>query len=187
MLPHRRTLTLLVVLCLGHVLLISSQVPAASGESALGSAALGSVARVQSTRRLKIYARSVAILLTVLVGVSRVYLGLHWPTDVLAGWCLGAAWALMCWIVAARLQREGRVETLHRVEAEVVDRDARAEPLDETPRLDHRGERVGDQAVSFMQVRTCRSSPPAPRWPPSRSRPRRSPGVGRGGCQRDGA
>src|SRR5262245_36249827 len=49
MLPRRRTLTLLVVLCLGHVLLISSQVPAASGESALGSAALGSVARVQST------------------------------------------------------------------------------------------------------------------------------------------
>ena len=49
MLPRRRTLTLLVVLCLGHVLLISSQVPAASGSSMLGSAAFGSVARVQST------------------------------------------------------------------------------------------------------------------------------------------
>jgi rod shape-determining protein MreC len=49
MLPRRRTLTLLVVLCLGHVLLISSHVPAASGTSALGSAAFGSVARVQST------------------------------------------------------------------------------------------------------------------------------------------
>jgi len=48
MLPRRRTLTLLVVLCLGHVLLISSQVPAASGTSALGSAAFGSVTRVQS-------------------------------------------------------------------------------------------------------------------------------------------
>lgn len=48
MLPQRRTLSLLVVLCLGHVLLISSQVPAASGTSALGSAAFGSVTRVQS-------------------------------------------------------------------------------------------------------------------------------------------
>ena len=68
------------------------------------------LARVQSTRRLKRYVLSVAILLTALVGVSRVYLGAHWPTDVLAGWCLGAAWAMGCWLVAARLQREGRVE-----------------------------------------------------------------------------
>jgi len=48
MLPRRRTLTLLVVLCLGHVLLISSQVPSASGASALDTVALGSVSRVQS-------------------------------------------------------------------------------------------------------------------------------------------
>ena len=47
MLPRRR-LTLLAVLCLGHVLLISSQVPAASGSTALGAAAFGSVARLQS-------------------------------------------------------------------------------------------------------------------------------------------
>jgi len=48
MLPRRRTLTLLVVLCLGHVLLISSQVPAAAHSSMLGAAAFGSVARAQS-------------------------------------------------------------------------------------------------------------------------------------------
>ena len=68
------------------------------------------VARVQSTRPRKLYVLTVAIVLTLLVGISRVYLGAHWPTDVLAGWCLGAAWAMVCWLVAARLQREGRVE-----------------------------------------------------------------------------
>src|SRR3954464_11122850 len=49
MLPRRRTLTLLVVLCLGQVLLVSSQVQSAAGSSMLGAAAFGSVARVQST------------------------------------------------------------------------------------------------------------------------------------------
>jgi undecaprenyl-diphosphatase len=58
------------------------------------------LARVQPNRRLKIYLVAVAITLTLLIGVSRVYLGVHWPSDVLAGWCVGSAWALMCWAVA---------------------------------------------------------------------------------------
>jgi rod shape-determining protein MreC len=49
MLPRRRTVTLLVVLCLGHILLISAQVPGSSGSSLLGSAALGSVGGIQRT------------------------------------------------------------------------------------------------------------------------------------------
>jgi len=69
------------------------------------------LARVEPLRRIKAFILSVAILLTLLVGISRVYLGVHWPTDVLAGWTVGAAWALLCWLIARALQRRGQVET----------------------------------------------------------------------------
>ena len=55
-------------------------------------------------RRVKVYLLSTAILLSVLVGCTRVYLGVHWPSDVLAGWAIGLSWALVCWIVAVWLQ-----------------------------------------------------------------------------------
>src|SRR4030095_11507056 len=58
------------------------------------------LARVQPHRRLKSYSLTLAVVLTVLVGLSRLYLGVHWPTDVLAGWIAGAAWALRAWCVA---------------------------------------------------------------------------------------
>jgi undecaprenyl-diphosphatase len=60
--------------------------------------------------RLKAYFLIVAVTLTFLVGLSRVYLGVHWPTDVLAGWCAGLAWATLCWLVARSLQHRGTVE-----------------------------------------------------------------------------
>jgi undecaprenyl-diphosphatase len=51
-------------------------------------------------RRAKLYCLTIAMLLTFLVGVSRIYLGVHYPTDVLAGWMAGVAWALGCWMAA---------------------------------------------------------------------------------------
>jgi len=69
---------------------------------------LGAVlAEVEERRRLKIYVLLWATLLALLVGLSRIYLGVHWPTDVLAGWCVGSAWALLCGSVALWLQRRG--------------------------------------------------------------------------------
>lgn len=68
------------------------------------------LARVQARQRVKTYLVLVALVLTLLIGSSRVYLGVHWPTDVLAGWCVGAAWAMGCWVAAVWLQRRGSVE-----------------------------------------------------------------------------
>jgi undecaprenyl-diphosphatase len=63
------------------------------------------IARTQKRKRLRAYVLSAAVVLTLLIGLSRIYLGVHWPTDVLAGWCLGAAWALICWAAATWLAR----------------------------------------------------------------------------------
>ena len=68
--------------------------------------------RFVQQRVLKAYFLIVALLLTSLVGASRVYLGVHYPTDVLAGWAVGLTWALVCWLVARYLQHQGTVETI---------------------------------------------------------------------------
>lgn len=63
------------------------------------------LARLLPRRRLKLYVMVVALLCSGLVGLSRVYLGAHWPSDVLAGWAAGAAWALGWWGAAEVLRR----------------------------------------------------------------------------------
>jgi undecaprenyl-diphosphatase len=67
-------------------------------------------ARLVRPRHAKVYVVAVAATLTVAVGVTRVYLGVHYPTDVLAGWIAGGLWALLCGVVALLLQRSGAVE-----------------------------------------------------------------------------
>lgn len=68
------------------------------------------LASTRRDRATSVYLVAAAIVLTLLVGVSRVYLGVHWPSDVVAGWCVGAAWAAMCSLLARVLQERRRIE-----------------------------------------------------------------------------
>ena len=68
------------------------------------------LARSFEERRLRAYTIVVAVLLVLTIGFSRVYLGVHFPSDVLAGWSIGAAWALMMGLVATLLQRRHQIE-----------------------------------------------------------------------------
>jgi undecaprenyl-diphosphatase len=61
------------------------------------------VANLEVKRRSKALVFGLAILLMAAIGFSRVYMGVHWPSDVLAGWCAGAAWALAAWVLLIRL------------------------------------------------------------------------------------
>jgi undecaprenyl-diphosphatase len=68
------------------------------------------LARTEAPFRMRAFYLALAVVLTILVGFSRVFLGVHWPSDVLAGWTLGAAWALGVWLIARFLGHRGRIE-----------------------------------------------------------------------------
>ncbi len=74
--------------------------------SAVAYLTLGALlARAQTQWRARIFVVAAGVALTVLIGFSRVYLGVHWPTDVLAGWTAGSIWALVFWMIADRMGR----------------------------------------------------------------------------------
>lgn len=67
------------------------------------------LARTTTRRRLRLYYLGVALFLSFAIGLTRIYLGVHYPTDVLAGWSAGVSWALACELIAVYLQRRGVV------------------------------------------------------------------------------
>ena len=68
--------------------------------SAVGYLAMAAVAsQLAEDRRLGATVFGIAAVMTLLVGISRVYLGVHWPSDIVAGWCLGVAWVGICWLI----------------------------------------------------------------------------------------
>ena len=83
-----------------------------SGHSAMSAAFFGSVAGLAATsarRRRAAAAYLAGGLGTVLVvGFSRIALGVHWPTDVLAGWAVGFGWVSLVFALAERAARKGR-------------------------------------------------------------------------------
>ncbi len=67
------------------------------------------LANVQKDMAVRVFILSCAVTLALIIGFTRIYLGVHWPTDVLAGWSVGAAWAMGCWLLERWLQQRGAI------------------------------------------------------------------------------
>lgn len=82
-----------------------------SGHAASGAAALGAIAVLVAERlpshRARTWLWIAVVVAGVAVGLSRIALGVHYVTDVLAGWCFGLAWLAGCLLVRDRLTSGG--------------------------------------------------------------------------------
>ena len=84
-----------------------------SGHAMLSAATYFTIAallvHVVPRKRTRAFILGIAFVLTVAVGVSRIYLGVHYPSDVLAGWAVGVGWAAVCWFAAWRVRARGKL------------------------------------------------------------------------------
>ncbi|HEX2434970.1 MAG TPA: phosphatase PAP2 family protein [Gaiellaceae bacterium] len=86
-----------------------------SGHAAVATATFTTLAFVLGRRsggRRRIAIAAAAIALIALVGFSRLYLGVHYLSDVLAGWSFGLAWASLC-LIAYTLYGDRRIRLPH--------------------------------------------------------------------------
>ncbi len=65
------------------------------------------IARTLERRRLRVFVVAAGAMMAMLIGFTRIYLGVHYPTDVLAGWTLGLTWALICGLIVRQLGKRG--------------------------------------------------------------------------------
>lgn len=83
-----------------------------SGHATMSMLALLTLAAIASrfvpSRSFRVYAVLSAIIVSMLIGISRVYLGVHWPSDVVAGWALGIGWAGTTWLAADAITQRAR-------------------------------------------------------------------------------